>query len=304
MTSATRFAPADLNTLPKPSAIEELSFEALRDGYVSRLLARFMAANVPFDVGTLETDPAMIIGEAVQADRMLDRARINHAVRAVLVLTSWGSNLDALGARVETARLPGEGDDRYRYRIVMAYEALATTGTYGGYQYFAMGASTDVHSCAVYGPESGMCQPGQALIVVAARNAVTGQPEPASTGLLDRVYAECARRDRRPLTDQVIVRSAKLKPYNVAAQLTVRSHIDPSLAQKTAERRVIAYTQSVSIIGERVSIAGIGAALAADDEGRVMVDTMSLIEPLADIVPAGDEVPWCTSVNVTSRSRE
>ena len=299
-----RFTAADLNALPRPEAIEALDYEAMLDDYRARLIERLTIAGEDYDVGRLETDPGIIIGEAVQYQRLIDRARVNDAVRAVLVLASWGSNLDALGARVETARLPDESDDRYRYRIVMAYEALATTGTYGGYQYFALGASTDVHTCTVYGPESGMCEPGQALIVVAARNTATGQPEPASTGLTDLVHAECARRDRRPLTDQVIVRSARLRPYNVVAQMVVRSHIDPAIARQTAERRIVAYTQSVSIIGERVSREGIVAALAADGEGRVMVDAMTLVEPTADIVPAGDEVPWCTSVNVTARARE
>jgi len=298
-----RFVPPDLNALPAPSAIEPLDYETLLGAYSIRLKQRFDEAGIDYDVNTLETDPAMIIGEAVEYERLADRARINDAVRAVLVPTSWGTNLDALGARYNTSRLVGEADDRFRYRILLAYEALATTGTYGGYAYFAMGASTAVRDVVVYGPESGLCEPGEALLIIVSANG-EGQPEPASAGLIELVMGEVARRDRRPLTDHVIVRSADLKPYTVDAKLTVRSEIDPALARATAEQRIIAFTQAASLIGERVSRAALIAALAADNQGRVVVESLDLVSPDADIVTAKDEVPWCTSVVVTATVRE
>lgn len=298
-----RFAAPDLNSLPSPSAIEALDYEALLGAYRARLLQRFEAAGIAYDVQTLETDPAIVIGEAVQYDRLNDRARINDAVRAVLVPTSWGTNLDALGARVGTARLEGEADDRFRFRILLAYEALATTGTYGGYAYFALGASTAVRDVVVRGPESGLCQPGEVLILVIAADPANGQPVPASPGLLEQVLSEVDRRDRRPLTDHVLVRSAKLRDYRITAQLTVRSQIDPALARATAERRIIAFTQASALIGERVSRDALVAALGADDAGRVTIDSLRLTEPAGDIAVAADEVAWCTSVLVTAAAR-
>lgn len=295
----TRFAAPDLDALPRPEAIETLNFETLIVGYKERLLQRFGEAGIEYDVQTLETDPAIIIGEAVQYGRMNDRARVNDAVRAVLLTESWGTNLDALGARVETARLAGEADDRYRFRILLAYEALATTGTYGGYAYFAMGASTAVRDVAVYGPESGLCEPGEALIVITARDPETGQPVMASPSLVETVYLETARRDRRPLTDKVIVRAAELLPYRITANMVVRSQIDPSLARETAERRIIAYTQARALIGEAVSRDAIVAAIATDDGGRVVIDSLTISEPSGDIAPGADAVPVCTSVAIT-----
>lgn len=299
----TRFSAINVAALPAPDAIEDLSYEDILAAYRLRLIGRLNDAGVPYDVQALETDPAMIIGQAVQYERLLDRARVNDAVRAVLVPTSWGSNLDALGAGVGTARLPGESDDRFRIRIMLAWEALATTGPAGAYKYFAMSASTDVHDVEVYGPETALCEPGEVLLVVAAANPETGNPEPASPALISAVQESAGRRDRIPLTDRLIVQSATLRPYRVTARMRVRAQFDPTLARTIAERRVIDLTRAAARIGAPVTLDVLRIAIGAADDGRVVIDNIDISEPTENVISGPLELPWCSSIEI-SVSRE
>ncbi len=299
----TRFSAVDLAVLPKPQAIEVLSHDEYVASYRNRLVAKFAEFGISYDVGDLETDPAMVIGQAVQFERVTDRQRVNDAVAAVLLPTAQGTDLDNLAARYLTTRLAGENDERLRYRTMLAYEALATTGTYGGYTYFALGASTQVRDVVTYGPETGLCEPGEVLLVVLGTNPQNGGPASADPGLLDLVASEAGRRDRRPLTDRLIVRSAALRPYRVTAHLTVRSQIDPAVVRSVAESRLIAHVNQSALIGEAVSSDSIIAALGANNEGQVVVTDISLREPTGDVNASRLEVPWCTSVVVTASSR-
>ena len=131
----SRFTAIDLSGLAPPNIIETLDYEqivtALRDDLVERF---------PLIAGVidLESEPARKLIEAFAYRELRLRARINDAARAVLLASSWGTNLDHLGALFATARTPGETDDRFRRRIQLAPEAFSVAGPEGAYQYHAL----------------------------------------------------------------------------------------------------------------------------------------------------------------------
>lgn len=98
------FVPAaiDLSRLPAPAAIEILSYETLYAGFKSRFIQfwneqRVLDPTLPqYDVENLETDPVAIVGQAWSYLRLLDRARVNEGIKALLAPLSQGGDLDNL----------------------------------------------------------------------------------------------------------------------------------------------------------------------------------------------------------------
>lgn len=101
-----RFQDIDLSRLPAPPAIEALDYEAILAARIADFKARWEAVRVlypdlpPYDVEMLETDPVVVVEQSNSYHDMLLRGRVNDAVRAVMLATAWGGNLDHLGARV------------------------------------------------------------------------------------------------------------------------------------------------------------------------------------------------------------
>lgn len=159
----------DLSRLPAPDAIEALDYESLLALFKERFLARWEAARATdptlpsYDVEMLETDPAVIVGQAWSELRLLDRGRVNDAVRAVLAPLSQRTNLDLITARMGVFRLvlvpedpiagtPAvmESDARLLRRYLLAFGRPAA-GSAHRYQYEALTAVPLLHDVAVIG---------------------------------------------------------------------------------------------------------------------------------------------------------
>lgn len=101
----------DLSSVALPDAIETLDFEALLAAFVDRFAtywaeARAKDPTLPvWSIGTTETDPPRIAGRAFAYVRLLDRARVNDAIKAVLAAFARGADLDAIAASANVARL-------------------------------------------------------------------------------------------------------------------------------------------------------------------------------------------------------
>src|SRR5262245_34679611 len=122
-------ATIDLAAFPPPEAIETLDFEVILAAVMADAQARFDLAGIAYDVGGLETDPVKIVAEAASYRELLLRARINDAIRANLLAFARGADLDHLAAFYDAARMPAEGDDRFRLRIQLIIQGRSTGGT-------------------------------------------------------------------------------------------------------------------------------------------------------------------------------
>lgn len=143
----------DLSRLPAPEAIESLDFETLYSGFKTRFLAywndlRTQDPTLPeYNTTSLESEPAGIVGEAWSYLRLLDRARVNDAFKALLAPLATGSNLDALVAGRNLVRRVAqpatsssaakmEGDAALLHRYLESFDAPAA-GSAGRYLYDA-----------------------------------------------------------------------------------------------------------------------------------------------------------------------
>ncbi|MDA8448491.1 baseplate J/gp47 family protein [Acidovorax sp. GBBC 3332] len=146
----------DLQALPAPSVVEELSYEAIlaaaKADFAERMRPHLPAID---DILALESDPVVMLLQSHAFRELLIRARINDAARAHLLAFATGADLDQLAALFGVARMAGETDDRLRERLQRRIAALGAQGTAEHYEYHAMSASPLVRTARASQAEPG-----------------------------------------------------------------------------------------------------------------------------------------------------
>ncbi|EJI9010414.1 baseplate J/gp47 family protein [Escherichia albertii] len=288
----------DLSTIPVPDIVDIPDTESL----VSQIVEKYTELDSLFSA-LVESDPAYKWAEALAFRVALVRQQINDAVRAVLLASACGADLDQIGANFQVQRMmitppddstvppsPAvyEDDDAFRERIQLSWARLSTAGAKNAYHYFAQSADPDVLDVKAYGPET-HAQEGRVFLYVLSRTGDGTAPQP----LLDKV-AEAVNDDEiRPLTDFVSVRSAEIVTYDVVADIHIPYGLDGELVMESARQALQKYTDSVHRIGSVAARSGIDGALHQSG-----VITVVLHSPPADIVPQMGQAPWCRSVTL------
>lgn len=305
----TRYVDIDLSALPAPDAIEGLDYEALVAQSKATLLALLaddpdLQAEVALTL-QVESEPLTKILEVMAYRELIVRGRINDAVRAVLLPTSHGADLDNIAARLDVLRqvvtpadaetgaaavMEPDADLKDRYQL--APEAFSTAGPYGAYHYLARTAHPHVWRTAVYGPESGLVTPGQVLVVVLSRMG-DGAP---TQGVLDAVAAFLSDADARPLTDDVLVEGTAVTEYTISYQLRIMRGADPELIRAAALASLSAYAAARRRPGAKVTVDALNGAAFSD---RVNIDSITRLSPAADVDPGPRGTTLCTSIAVS-----
>lgn len=98
-----------------------------------------------------------------------------------------------------------EDDDSYRERCRLAPESYSSAGPEGAYEYYAKSADSSISDVKIISPS-----PGTVRVIVLLKNG-----EIPSQDILNKVYAECSPRGRRPLTDKVETGAPTVVTYNI-----------------------------------------------------------------------------------------
>ncbi len=293
----------DLSRIPFPDVIETLDSEAMIDAFKARFLevwttAREQDPSLPaYDVEMLETDPAVIIGTTWSFLRLLDRARVNDAVKAVFASSATGADLDNVVARANVQRLtiiPVAGDNpavmesdaALLRRYLLSFDR-PSAGSRDAYLYHAWTAWPLMHDAAVIGRaihgrrgdvDIVICGPGGRLPtteeMVLVRAAVTGTSV-------------------KPEATAVVVLEATRTTYAVDITITVARGPDPETVRQEAVARIIAATAERTAIGAEVPAEFISGAAYGPSVLRV-----TRASPAADIAAHPYAVPVCTAVHV------
>jgi len=294
----------DLSRLPPPDAIEPLDFETLFAAFAGRFADAWDAArqrdpSLPlYDVGGIETDPVVIIGQAWSYLRLLDRARVNDAVRSVLAPLAHGADLDQVAARQGIVRLTivpaSEGvpaimetDAALLRRYLLSFDRPAA-GTAGRYLYEAWTArpllqDVKVNGRAVHG------RIGDTDIVIAGAGGAAASGEDITA-----VQAAVSHPHVKPEAVGVAVIGATRVEYQVVQTIVVPVGPDADLIKAEAEARVRSVTSARTLIGAAVPrdlIAG-----AAFGEGVLVVTHVS---PAASIAAHPYAIPVCTAIDIS-----
>lgn len=295
----------DLSRIPAPAVIEPLDYEALRAAFVARFKAvwatlRAADASLPdYDVEMLETDPAAIVGEAWSYLRLLDRARVNDAIKAVLAPFARGTDLDNVAARVNITRLvvtpatdttPAvmETDAQLLRRYLMAFDR-PSAGSADRYLYEAFTAWPAMHDAAVIG-RAVHGRRGDTDIVVVGPSG-----DAPTTSQIAAVRAAVTATNVKPEATSVTVVAATRVTYTIALVIEVPKGPDPSVVIADARARVDAAIAQRLLIGAEVPVWSVTGAAYGPNVIRVRV-----VSPVADIPPEPYSIPVCTGVTITA----
>lgn len=285
----------DLSELPAPDVLEPLNFE---EAYAERLsvFRGFMGDNWS---APLESDPVVKLLEVSAYVGIGDRARVNDAAKALLLAHAIGSDLDQLGANVNTPRLViqaedlravppvekiTEGNDAYRERIQLAYEGLTTAGPRNSYKLHARNASALVADASAESPSP-------ACVTV----TVLGLEGDGAVGpeLLAVVARALNDENVRPLGDRLTVQSAQVLPYRIDAVLHMKGPgPESAVALAEAQRRLAAWVNPRKRLGVEVARSAIDAQLHVPGVSRVeLIDWQ-------DLAPTQAQAAFCTGYSV------
>lgn len=281
----TRFTAIDLSGLAPPGIIETLDYEAILTAMRDDLVERFPLIAGVID---LESEPARKLIEAFAYRELRLRARINDAARAVLLASSYGTNLDHLGALFATARQPGETDDRFRRRIQLAPEAFSVAGPEGAYQYHALTVAPWARDVSAVSR-----RPGVVRVTVLKEG-----PDPMPT-LAEREAIRLHLRDEaiRPLTDVVEVMPPAIRRTRIVAKLTPYPGPDGEMVRQRALAAVTSWIEKNRMLGMNLRRSALYAAL--HQEG---VHSVDLVSPVEDLILDVTEVYAVDAIEVTVAS--
>ena len=285
----------DLSRLPAPLVLEPLDFEALYQEALTDFRA-LMGGNWS---AALESDPVVKLLEKAAYDKMMSRARINDAAKALLLAFARDSDLDHLAANYNVKRLlvvaadPGavppieaqyESDDSLVERTLFAFEGLSIAGPRDAYVFHAMSADGRVADARVGSPSP-------AIVEVSILSRIGDGV--ASEDLLEVVREALSDEDVRPLGDRVIVRSAGLIGYRIEAVLYLYPGPEIELILAEARSSLGRYINTQRRLGRDIRRSAIHAALHVSRVQRV-----ELIHPVADVVVLDHQAANCTGFSV------
>jgi phage-related baseplate assembly protein len=284
--STTPLALLDLSRLPPPTLVA-VDYEAQLAERLSGLTERMTAAGIPWDVGSLETDPAVIIEQADNYRELLVRQAINDAALRRTLGFARGADLDWIAATFFASlgirRMDGESDARLERRLLLAPGAYAGAQSAAGIVFLALSADVRVIDARAIKRGAGDME----CVVLA---------EPADeTAAVEAVRAVLMRSSVRPGTVPIAVRAAV--PVNVTAtlRLVVRPGPDPALVRLEALSMVDRLTfEARSTIGRAVSVDELKVRAWVGDVVRVHVDA-----PAEDVEPGEDGVVRITTTITT-----
>lgn len=290
----------DLSQIPPPDVVQMPAFQDL----LQQRVAELQFLNPTFNA-LVESDPAIKLLEILVYREMINVARFNDGVRAVLLASAKGADLDQLGANFDVYRkvdIPAddttipptpavmEDDDKFRARIRLSWYTLNTAGAIGAYEFYALSVE-GVSGARAYGPQEWpeSVTPGEVHVYVMSPDG-DGTP---SAALLQEVYDTLSPDDIRPLTDYVSVLAPVIVNYSVTATLYIADGPDAGTVEEAATNAMQRYANNVHNIGQMVSLSGIYRALKQPG-----VDDVELDEPLANIDVGHDGLSYCTGINL------
>ncbi len=304
------FAPTfiDLSRIAAPNVIEPLDYETLRSNFIDRFRTAWASARAAdpslpdYDVQMLESDPAIIFGEAWSYERLLDRARVNDAGRAVLAPLARGADLDNVVARWNVQRLAvvdnprlfstnpedWESDSQLLRRYLMAVDR-PSAGSADRYLYEAFTAFPTMQDAVVLG-RAVHGRPGDTEIVISGPNG-----DNPTTGQIAAVLAAVTATDVKPEAVSVTVLAATRQTYTLALTLEIPKGPDPNIVIADARTRIEAAIAERLMIGAEVPVWSVAGAAYGPNVIRV-----SVTSPAADIAADRYTIPVCTGISLTA----
>lgn len=269
----------NLANVPLPAVIETISFEDIVSDIQLDLIERY-----PDVEPALQLKSAIInkVIEAFAYREMLLRIRVNDAARALMLATASGTDLDQFASDFGMERLEigkdakgdpiFESDEDFRQRRNLAPDGYAAAGPENAYKYHALSADGRIRQVEAIKGDDNRCD-----VVLLGRDGDGS----VSQEIVSKVYNALSPKTRRPLTDNVYVRSVSVVPQVIRVQVRLQSGPDATTLVAKAKAAIIAHTKERSAIGTVLRVDGI---IGAAHSGNAL-ESATVIEPAADVDP-------------------
>ncbi|MEM1284952.1 MAG: baseplate J/gp47 family protein [Pseudomonadota bacterium] len=281
---------AAIEALPPPEIIEPLDHATIYEEMRSEVQPLFDAAGMDYTVGSLETDPAQIILQALATRELNLRARINDGARANTMAFARGSDLDHKASDYDVLRMEGESDERLRLRTALAIAGRSAAGPEERYEAIAMSASIRVDEVKAYRVDGG---PQLEIAVLATDNG--GVPDQL---LLDAVAAMVTDPNVLGINDTIRVVSAVKTFVDVTVDAWLLPGADATRLDALRDQLIAAW-ETEGGIGRDLAPSWINARLFVDGVAR-----LTITGPVAPVVAAANEAISIQSVSITYRGVE
>lgn len=274
----------DLSKLPLPDAISTVSYT----NNFNLLVAKFKGLE-PDWTAYLESDPVVKILEACAYALTVKDQERNDQIKAILIASSQGSDLENLGALFAEERLDNEDDEKYRTRIITALDKVSSAGSAGAYEALALESDNRVVDVVAF---DDIDQPAKAFVAIQSSESIDGV---ASQELIAVVAEYLNHEDRKPLGAKVIVSSIEPIPYTIDAVVRLDENVDKDIVLSTMTNAVAELVESKKKIGSEIAISEIYASL--NIEGVAVVEELS--SPTNNIKTTDIQVPYCSNIDIS-----
>lgn len=299
----------DLSRVSAPNAIDALDSTVLEAAFMDRFVAYWneLRATDPtlpaYTIASLKANPASIVSRVFSYLRLLDRARVNDAVRAVLAPLAKGADLDNVAASANVERLvvvpanpltntPAEmeSDASLLRRYLLAFDRPAA-GSAGRYLYEAWTAWPGMGDVSVVG-RAAHGRRGDTDVVVSGPGGRLATDE-------EMAVVRSAVMSPNVQPEAVAVNVLRATRVEFAVSLVVETPPGPDAALVAAEAtsRIRAAVDDRMVIGAEVP-AGL---LAGSAYGPSVIKVRDLAPVV--VLPNVYAVPICTGIEVTAEVR-
>lgn len=268
----------DLGLLPPLSAVRQMTQDEIQ---------KEMATIGRLD-GVLPSDPAGRVMLAGSYRESLLRQDADEQVRAVMLATAHGGDLDHIGVTyyrdVEgkpVLRLEGESDEAYRLRLHDSPSGLSTAGPKGAYEFHTRSAHPNIKQALCISPAP-----------VKIRMYVLGYEGSGTVSAKQLEMVDAYLWNRRPLTDQVEVVSAEIVEYSVKATIKQVRNSDPESVLDNAKASCQAFLDLQHRLKGKITLSALYATLMVRGVDEVVA------EGWADVVAGNHQAPYCVSLEV------
>lgn len=277
-------ATLDFSSIPAPTIIEELDYEAILVQMIADLQSRD-----PSYTEILESDPGVKILEVAAARELILRQRINDALQATMLRFSIGADLENLSAFYGVTRLANEADEAMRLRVIERIMGSSTAGGAAWYRYQALTASPLVKDAAVSSPAA-----GQVLVNILNKenNGL------ATTALLNTVNTLLQSDTVRVITDTVTVAAAQIITVPITAQVYLYPETPIEVFNGLQQRLTDAFN-AASGLGWDVTTSWVIAQLHPSGVQRVVLSA-----PSANVVCGPGQAPALGAITLTMAGRD
>ena len=262
-----------LQSLPPPEAVEELTFETIRDEILVSMSVQLPAWTQHPD------DPLYKAIENFAYREYLIRQRVNANIRQTLLAFASGANLDHLAALVSLSRAEGEEDDDLRERFATSLVGLSV-GTAAAIRANCFAAGVQVDDVQIT-----VATNGQDITVYPASGGAALSTDDQIT-LLDYI----ADPARVHIGDTLTIGTITTHTYTIDASVTYDSRTTDRVALEAAIRQAVyAFISEHQKVGSSVNLSILTDALVVDG-----VIDVSVSAPTSSHTGVVGQIPTCS----------